>query len=291
MANLFKNKKFRLLLKIAVTVIALYFVYNKVDVNELLNTIAHIKWVYFLLAILAFLVSKIISSFRLNAYFKCVDIHISERQNWRLYMLGMFYNLFLPGGIGGDGYKVYILNQKFSTPVKQLVQATILDRLSGLFAILVLALACINWIDFGLSWLPIAANIAIPVGTVVYYFGLKILFKTFTPVFTSTTLLSMLVQIGQVLAAYFILLAINVEAGYTAYIFIFLAASLSIVFPFSIGGLGLREYVAVEMANQGYFEVDKGLAVAMASLFFVVTALVSLFGVYFVWFKKQLWKK
>lgn len=291
MASLLKNKKFKLFLKIAVTVVALFFVYKKVDVARLIEIIKDINFIYLALAIIAFVASKLISSIRLNAYFKCIDINISQRQNWRLYMLGMFYNLFLPGGIGGDGYKVYLLNKKYETPVKKLVQATILDRLSGLFAILVLALICINWIDFGLSWLPIVANIAIPVGTVVYYFGLKFLFKTFTPVFTSTTLLSMAVQIGQVLAAYFVLLAINVQVGHIAYIFIFLAASLSIVFPFSIGGLGLREYVAVEMANQGYFAVDKYLAVAMASLFFIVTAFVSLFGVYYVWFKKQLWEE
>lgn len=64
-----------------------------------------------------FNISKIISSIRLNRYFKDINLSLSQTYNLKLYYLGMFYNLFLPGGIGGDGYKIYIikniLNKKF----------------------------------------------------------------------------------------------------------------------------------------------------------------------------------
>jgi len=37
----------------------------------------------------------------------------------------MFYNLFLPGGIGGDGYKIYLLNKLSNKSIKSLTTVTI----------------------------------------------------------------------------------------------------------------------------------------------------------------------
>ena len=45
--------------------------------------------------------------------------------------VGMFYNLFLPGGIGGDAYKVYQLRKYHQGRTFAIVQAMIFDRLNG----------------------------------------------------------------------------------------------------------------------------------------------------------------
>ncbi len=57
--------------------------------------------IYYLLpAFILFNLSKIVGSIRLNRYFRAVGIELSELEALRLYYIGMFYNLFLPQGLG-----------------------------------------------------------------------------------------------------------------------------------------------------------------------------------------------
>ena len=125
-------------LKLLLTGLALYLVFRKIDTDQLFQLAKTIHWIWLLPAIILFILSKVATAIRLNRYFENIGIKLSESQNWKLYLIGMFYNLFLPGGIGGDGYKVYLLNKEFKTPVKKLVQAALLDRLGGLVAIVFL---------------------------------------------------------------------------------------------------------------------------------------------------------
>ena len=47
----------------------------------------------------------------------------------------MFYNLFLPGAISGDAYKVVLLTRKYDVSYKKITAAVLLDRFSGLLAL------------------------------------------------------------------------------------------------------------------------------------------------------------
>jgi len=50
----------------------------------------------------------------------------------------MFPNFFLPGGITGDRFKVYLLNKVFKTSVKKLLQIVLFDHLGGLVSVIFL---------------------------------------------------------------------------------------------------------------------------------------------------------
>jgi hypothetical protein len=39
-------------------------------------------------------------------------LKLNPKYNLRLYFLGLFYNVLLPGGIGGDGYKIFMSEAK-----------------------------------------------------------------------------------------------------------------------------------------------------------------------------------
>ena len=95
-------------------------------------------WPWLLGAFVLFNASKIVAALRLNIYQRHVGVVLSEGQNLRLYYAGMFLNLFLPGGIGGDGYKIYVLNRQQGVEVKKLVLVTLADRVSGLLCLLLL---------------------------------------------------------------------------------------------------------------------------------------------------------
>ena len=137
-------------LKILLTGGALYLVFQKIDTAQLLQLSKNLSWPWLLPAIALFVGSKVATAIRLNHYFANIHLLLSAWENWRLYLIGMFYNLFLPGGIGGDGYKVYLLNKDFKTPVKELLKASLLDRLGGLVAIVALLLALLGLIE--LPW-------------------------------------------------------------------------------------------------------------------------------------------
>ena len=122
----------KLILKIAVTVICFWYISGKIDWNDAWLTIIHAKWEWLAAAFLLFIFSKIISSVRLQVYFRNAGIELSQKQNLKLYWLGMFYNLFLPGSVSGDAYKVILLKKSLDAPYKKTSAAVLLDRFSGL---------------------------------------------------------------------------------------------------------------------------------------------------------------
>src|SRR4051812_27819972 len=129
------KKKFppwlKLLIKLAVTVACLWYVSHKIDWSKSFATIAGSDALWVITATLLFVASKIVASIRLNIYFRNINVSVKESQNLKLYWLGMFYNLFLPGGIGGDAYKVILLHKSHDQSVKKITAAVLLDRISG----------------------------------------------------------------------------------------------------------------------------------------------------------------
>ncbi|HEY0667897.1 MAG TPA: lysylphosphatidylglycerol synthase transmembrane domain-containing protein, partial [Sphingobacteriaceae bacterium] len=125
----------KIVLKIGITALSLYLVFKKVDPKDLKSAFSTTNPLFLLAALIFFVISQVISASRLNSFFKGIGLHISEGYNFRIYLLGMFYNLFLPGGIGGDGYKVFLLKKLHKTSARKLLWAIFFDRLSGLWAL------------------------------------------------------------------------------------------------------------------------------------------------------------
>jgi uncharacterized membrane protein YbhN (UPF0104 family) len=62
------------------------------------------------------------------------------------------------------------------------------------------------------------------------------------------------------------------------YQLVFLLSSVVAVLPLTIGGVGARELVFI--LSHEYMSIDKNAAVAFSLLFFIITALCSLIGVF-----------
>src|SRR5690554_3121371 len=95
--------------KLLVAAGALYWVSRQVDLGEVGSALLGSDFLFLALAFLFYVCSQVIASSRLNGHFQAIGLQLTERYNFRLFLLGLFYNLFLPGGIGGDGYKLYFL--------------------------------------------------------------------------------------------------------------------------------------------------------------------------------------
>lgn len=274
-------KKFKILLKLGLTGIALYLVFQKIDTKQLLEIVKTIQWFWLLPAVLLFIVSKVFTAFRLNQYFKNISLYISERLNLKLYLIGMFYNLFLPGGIGGDGYKVYLLNKHFKTPIKKLIQSVLLDRLGGLVAIVFLLFGLFLLVNIQIDFLETEVwNSLMIAGLILTIPGFwllqKYFFNDFLPSFWSANAWSMAGQLAQLICAWFILRSLGITENILAYQLVFLLSSIVAVLPLTIGGVGARELVFVYAHT--YAGIEETAAVAFSLIFFLISAGVSLSG-------------
>ncbi len=274
-------------LKLLISAILIYFVCTKINIDEIGNTLEKSKPTYLVIALFFFLVSKILAAFRLNGYFHQLDVRLTHKSNLRLYFLGMFYNLFLPGGIGGDAYKGYLIKKSFEVPTKRVVSVLILDRLSGL--LLLFVYACVlfyvlqNPVLAGVKYLFI---LGIPLAVLVFWVLNKRFFNYVFPVFWSALGYSALVQLAQLISVWFIMMALGIEEDKVVYLVIFLVSSIVSVLPLTIGGIGSREVTFFYGAS--LLGLDETISVGISVVFFLITAVVSLIGIWYHFKKVEL---
>ena len=274
------RKKGVTLLKIGISAALLYFIFTKIPFSEVLTIVRKSQPLFVFGALLLFVVSKIIAAFRVNLYFHEIGVPLTQKSNLKLSLLGMFYNLFLPGGIGGDAYKGYYIKQHFDVSTKKVVAVLLLDRLSGL--LLLFVFACLLGITIEVpelqpfNWL---IGLCIPLSVLIFW-GLQQRFFTYVlPVFWRSTALSSLVQLAQLGCILLILQALNIQVSTLEYLFIFLISSIVSVLPLTIGGIGSRELVFLYGALWLGLEEDRSVGISM--LFFLITAFVSLLGIWY----------
>src|SRR5690349_7858635 len=195
------SKVLKLIVKIAITAICLWYVSTKIDFSKAGEAIKKSNPLFLLLAAIAFVLSKIVAAYRLNIYFRNIRIHLSEWTNIKLYWLGMFYNLFLPGSISGDAYKVVLLKRRYDSSYKETTAAVLLDRFSGLLALgLILSAYGVIVLDKTLyDFILIAGSMAT---VLTLYLVVQFYFKDFLPGFWSTFIWGLIVQLTQVVCLY-----------------------------------------------------------------------------------------
>ena len=282
-----RRKRITTLLKIVISFLLIYFVFTKIQFRDVWNVLKNAKIFPLLIALTFFILSKLIAALRLNLYFHQLEIKLSQLSNLKLYLLGMFYNLFLPGGIGGDAYKGYVIKKKYEVSTKRIVAVLLLDRLSGLMLLVVNA--CILGILIksdqlaGFNWLFIASII----GSLVFFWLFnKKYFNYVFPIYWRSLSYSALVQLCQIICVLFILMSLGLEENRLAYLFIFLVSSVVAVLPLTIGGIGSREVVFFYGAL--WLGLEENTSVSISMLFFFITALVSFTGIYFHFKQPQL---
>lgn len=263
-------------LKILFTVVLLYVVFTKIEFEKIKSVLADAQILPLILAGVLLFLSQWVSAERLRYLLSKNTFNISKSSNYALYLLGMFYNFFIPGGIGGDAYKVYAMHKKFDWSAKKLTAVLFIDRLTGLAAISVLT--CLLALGLPLFQnLPFAALLigAIPVGLVLFYVIVKKFFPSFKTILIRPLILSLLIQGLQVLSLIALLYSISEPTDSIVYAVVFLVSSALSIFSFS--GIGIRELIFYQAAV--FFDFDSTLAVTVGFLFSFITAVISLFGI------------
>lgn len=267
------------ILKIAVTSALLYWVFSKVPFSEVKNRLINANYYWMLAGVAFYFLSMVASSWRLLSFFKSIDLRLNPRFNFRLYLLGIFYNLLLPGGIGGDGYKIYLLHKNYNFPTKKVFMAILFDRLSGLWAIGLIVVTLRIFIPLIPVSIPLLI-VAFLVASGIYYIVVKIFFKDFTKHFFKGHLKAILVQSCQVITIICVLMGQDFHGKFAPYLLSFLLSALAAVLPISVGGAGIREYIFKILA--GWLNMNVGLAVFLSISFYLISLVVALSGLYYV---------
>ncbi len=276
------------IIKICVSLGALAFVFSKIDFGGTWETMRSVSPFWLIVALVLYAVSQFVSAERVRGVLAAVPVKIDWVVNLRLYWLGMFYNFFLPGGVGGDGYKVYWLHKRYDTPVKPAVFALIGDRLSGLGAILVYTLAYAAFrsglaASVGLAGVSETQQlwvlILIPVGVWVYW----IFFRLFQRNLSRAAMVALGISLGvqglQMCTAAAILEGLDAGGLIGDYLFLFLISSVASAVPVTIGGVGAREMAF--MIGSQYLGVEPNCAISLSLLFYAVSLVCSIPGVYY----------
>ncbi|GAA4308333.1 lysylphosphatidylglycerol synthase transmembrane domain-containing protein [Compostibacter hankyongensis] len=273
------NKWLKWTLKIVVTAAALYLTFRKVQWRQTATLLLSADGIWLLPALLFYNASQWASAWRLQYFYGALELFPGFYLNLRLYYRGMFYNLFLPGGIGGDGYKIHYLFRRYHKPVRELLTATLLDRVNGLIVLglLIVLIAGSGLLPQGL--LPFPAwllPVAYLLGMVLFAALLRRFLARYFEVLPRTTLISGLVQGLQLTAMICLMKALHIHGPLLPYLLLFLSSSIAAVIPFTIGGMGARELVF--MAGAPLLGAVPAQAIAVSLLFFLLTAVSSLAG-------------
>jgi hypothetical protein len=270
----------KLAVKITIMLVAFWWISKKISWPETWSILSKSNPVLVAAAFVFFNASKVLSAWRLNRFWQAIAVKIDPVKNLKLYYIGMYYNLFLPGGIGGDGYKIWLLRSEDSASTKNLSIAVIVDRFSGVIPLIFFAIVLI-WLSDAKTvfqpWISIGISLAfLPLYFVVYWFLGKI-HQGVQGVFHRSIMDGFGVQLLQVICALFILWSIDAE-NQLALLFLFLVSSIVAVLPLTIGGVGAREWVMV--SGSSLFMMDAEPAVALSLIFFAITAISSFIGAF-----------
>src|SRR5256884_542801 len=127
------------LFQLSVTVAVLYWVYHDPSRRaQMVEAIRNAQYHWVFLGILAYVVVEVAAAFRWHVLLKVQKIRLTLPRLSGLFLIGMFYNQFLPGGTGGDVVKTYLLWKE--TPGKKpgALLAVLFDRMIGLIALIII---------------------------------------------------------------------------------------------------------------------------------------------------------
>jgi uncharacterized membrane protein YbhN (UPF0104 family) len=269
------------LLKLCVSIAIIWWVLSKISFKEVIGVFSTANPYYLIGAFVFLVLSYVFSAIRQNLSFRNTGADLSQSLNIKLFWLGMFYNLFLPGGIGGDGIKVYLVNKYRKNGLKKNIGTMLVNRIAGLVAV-----GMITIVLYYLSGLHIeygnAAWVGIPAVYALYIFVLKYFFKSSLKIHAGLFWWSMALQMMQFVTVLFILFSFHQTNNLFDYLFLFFVTTIATAIPITIGGLGARELFFLLGAKS--LELNNELCIALSLMFYLISVIISLGGVYWVFF-------
>jgi hypothetical protein len=253
-------------------------VLRQLDLGQAMAALRRGSLAWLAAALALYNLSQLASAQRFHAYLRQAAIPLSQADNLTLYYSAMFLNLFLPGGIGGDGYKVVMLARRAHASLRRLLAMTLADRAGGLLALFALLMLLGMLLAARATAWPAAPCAAAALAACALSLALhRRLFGMGTRAAAAILGLGLAVQLLQLACMAMLLAWLQVPGGqWSAFLALFLASSVAAALPLSIGGLGAREVTF--LYGLQLLHLDPAPGVLASALFFLITALSALPG-------------
>jgi len=295
------------LIKLLVSISLLGLLLWMTDLGKLLSLAGSISPTFFVWSLVLYLICQYLSSYRWQVLLVPLDVQVSLNRLFSLYLIGMFFNNFLPSSVGGDVVKGYGL-YAHSRRGKETVTTVFLERymgLVGLIAILVisaalgypyfkdkmivlltagitLAFVCLTALVANRHAESVAVEICRKVGLTKVQETVEGLYQTFSRYKAKTRLLSyavvvsVAIQLLNIAVYYLLALALHLDISLGYFFLFFPLITIMSMAPFSINGLGVRETVTVYLF--GKIGIDATAALTLSLTWFFMVTLISLSG-------------
>jgi uncharacterized membrane protein YbhN (UPF0104 family) len=294
-----------LLLKLFVSGGLLAYLLTRIHIERFLQTFATAKFSYIGLAMLVYLVTQGISAVRWTALARPLGVKTPFKAMLRYYLIGMFFNLFAPGTVGGDVSRVYYLVRDddrrakgHSVTTVHAAMSVLMDRAIGM--VVLVWLGALGLLLFPRYAVPHAARMAtfmlaaglllgalimpllgrlLPVDGHHLLVKLRLAFRSYRthwPALLQAALLSLGVHLIQAWMHVVMGQALDLNMPYSFAIIVYPLVGTFAAIPISVNGLGLREGGYIFLLAVIGISNEKGIAFGI--LLFLVVALDSLIG-------------
>lgn len=125
-------------IKIVVSLALLALLLHYTGIEDTFARLSTANLWYIPAGIVLFLLAQLISSYRWKFLCKALDFRLSFRELYDYYLIGMFFNMFLPGSIGGDAVRMFYLAKRTNRRKREALLTLLAERGVGLVALLLL---------------------------------------------------------------------------------------------------------------------------------------------------------
>ena len=294
-----------LLLKVVVSGGLLAYLLSRIHPERFLQTFATAKYSYIGLAMLVYLVTQGFSAVRWTALARPLGIKTPFKAMLRYYLIGMFFNLFAPGTVGGDVSRVYYLvrdeemrAQGHSVTTVHATMSVLMDRAIGMVVLVWLGAAgLLLFPDYAVPHTARVATFLLSVGLSLgalitpllrrllpedghhLLVKLRLMFRSYRThwrALLEAALLSLVVHLIQAWMHVLMGRALDLNVPYSFAIIVYPLVGTFAAIPISLNGLGLREGGYIFLLAVIGIGNEKGIAFGL--LLFLVVALDSLIG-------------
>jgi uncharacterized membrane protein YbhN (UPF0104 family) len=262
------HPRIKLLIKIGGAVLLLALVLGHVPLDEISHRLRQAQWPWLVSAFLCIHMAQLTSALRMQAYAASQQVALRLPQALRLYYQGMLYNLALPGGIGGDAYKAFVLSRRHGLPILTAGSLMLAERANGLWLLLLITatlLPALTVVGIAPVWGWLAALLLALSSSLAYWcVGRRITGESASTCLQAAWW-SFWSQLAVLASVIFMLLAMQVlPAAWPAYGALFMLAAVAGILPITVAGVGVREAVYAFAAPLMAIDAATGVALSLA---------------------------
>ena len=301
------KKALILVLKIIVSGSLLSYIIIKINWTEALQNFNRANYFLIFLVFLSNILERVELTYKWNILIRVRGLYVSFFRLFLINLIGGFWGLFLPSSVSTDVIRGYYL-VKNNSEKSISISSVLADRILGLFALL---LFCVVFVFIGGDVVSkYKMNIYLPilfvVSLVFFYFFQKgktagfiekifqkinikkltsfvvklhisiLEYKQYPRAILRSFLVNLLLQVTRVITYYLIAMAFGVSVP-IIYFFLFIPViMLVLIFPISIGGLGVREGTFIAFFSLVGMSVNDAVIITFTSTF--IDTLNTLFG-------------